>query len=184
MKHNSFEKNYSLKSLIRFAIPSIIMMLVLSIYNVADGTFVSRYVGTTALSAVNMAYPIVSVEMAVAIMLSAGGSAIIAYKMGQDKNDEARQNFTAIVIMEIILGIIVALLGNIFIEPIVNGLGATEIQFEYCKTYLRVLLCFAPFFFRVSFSYTFCNSGKTETRTNYNSYFWSSGFPFELYICS
>lgn len=85
--NNSLAKQYTFSSLISFTLPNIIMMIFLSLYTIVDGIFVSRFIGTTALSAVNMIYPLISIEMAVGIMLSSGGSAIIAKKLGEKKEN-------------------------------------------------------------------------------------------------
>ena len=84
---NSLAKKYSLGSLFVFALPNIIMMVFLSMYIIVDGTFISRYVGTTALSAVTMVYPLICLEMAIGIMIATGGSAVIAKAMGEGKED-------------------------------------------------------------------------------------------------
>lgn len=70
--NNPLGKNYSLLSLFAFALPNMIMMIFLSLYTIVDGAFVSRFVGTTALSAVNMVYPAASVIMAIGIMIATG----------------------------------------------------------------------------------------------------------------
>ena len=82
---NILARKFSFSSLLVFALPNIIMMISLSMYIIIDGMFVSRLIGTTALSAVNMFYPAICFEMAVAIMLATGGSAMIARKMGEGK---------------------------------------------------------------------------------------------------
>lgn len=159
--NNSLGKNYSLISLFIFALPNMIMMIFLSLYTIVDGAFVSRYVGTTALSAVNMVYPAISVIMAIGIMIATGGNAIIAKKMGENKNEQARENFSFLVMIEGLIGLGIAVLGNLFINNIIAFFGATEQQFELCKLYLSLLLVFAPcFMLQTAFQIFFVTAGK------------------------
>ena len=159
--NNSLGKNYSLLSLFTFALPNMIMMIFLSLYTIVDGAFVSRFVGTTALSAVNMVYPAASVIMAIGIMIATGGNAIIAKKMGENKNQQARENFSFLVMIEALIGIDIAVLGNLFINNIITFFGATEQQFEFCKMYLSLLLMFAPcFMLQTAFQIFFVTAGK------------------------
>ena len=159
--NNSLGKNYSLLSLFAFALPNMIMMIFLSLYTIVDGAFVSRFVGTTALSAVNMVYPAASVIMAIGIMIATGGNAIIAKKMGENKNQQARENFSFLVMIEALIGIGIAVLGNLSINNIITFFGATEQQFEFCKMYLSLLLMFAPcFMLQTAFQIFFVTAGK------------------------
>ena len=74
---NDISKEFSLGGLLRFTFPTIIMMMFVATYIIADGIFVSRFVGTAALSAINIVYPLINVMLGVGIMLGTGGSAII-----------------------------------------------------------------------------------------------------------
>lgn len=159
--NSSLAKKHSFFSLILFTLPNIIMMFFLSLYIIVDGIFIARFVGTTALSAVNMIYPLISLQMAIGIMVSSGGSAIIAKKLGEKKEHESRQNFSLIIAVITFVGIIIALLGNLFINQIIILLGANEIQFDLCRTYGRILLMFSPFFFlQTAFQAFFVTAGK------------------------
>ena len=147
--------------MLAFTLPNVIMMLFLSMYTIVDGMFVSRFVGTTALSSINMVYPAISVEMALAIMISTGGSAIIAIRLGEGRLQTAKENFSFLVLVELLLGILVAVLGILFAEPLLHLLGTTEAQFETGKTYLVILMAFSPFFFlQTAFQTFFVTAGK------------------------
>lgn len=87
---NSLAKKFTFRSLVLFSIPNIITMVFMSLYSIVDGICVSHFVGTDGLSAVNIVYPMISVELAVSIMLAAGGSSLIARKMGEGRNHEAK----------------------------------------------------------------------------------------------
>lgn len=137
-------REFHFASLIRFALPTIIMMIFMSLYTIVDGIFISRFVGTDALSATNIVYPMINIVLAVAIMLATGGSAVVARKMGEGKTKSAKQSFTFIVISGTAAGAVIGLLGIVFLEPICLFLGASAALMEYCKSYLFVLLLFAP----------------------------------------
>lgn len=161
MKNNSLAKQFTLPSLIAFAFPNMIMMVFLSLYTVVDGTFISRFVGTTAFSAVNMVYPVMSIELAIGIMIAAGGSAIIARKMGEKKEKEARENFTFLVLVEAGIGLVFTVFGTLFLHPMLCLTGVTPAQYGDAKLYLGILLLFAPcFFLQTAFQTFFITAGK------------------------
>ncbi|SNS25875.1 MatE protein [Anaerovirgula multivorans] len=139
-------KEYDFVSLIKFAIPTIIMMVFMSVYTIIDGIYVSRFVSTSALSAINIVYPMNSIILAIGLMLATGGSAVIAKKMGEDKLQEAKENFTLIIAFGSIIGFIIMILGHVFINPMLKMLGAggNEELFKFSFNYLTVLLYFSP----------------------------------------
>lgn len=141
---NSISKEFKFFSLLRFAFPTMIMMVFMSLYTIVDGIFISRLVGTDALSATNIVYPAISLLIAVGVMLATGGSAIIAKKMGEKKEQEAREDFSFIVLTGFMIGLIFMVVGNIFIDPIVRLLGSTDALMDYCVGYLSVCLYLAP----------------------------------------
>lgn len=161
MNANPLARQFTTASLLRFALPNIIMMVFLSLYTIVDGIFISRYVGTLALSAINMSYPLTSVQLAVGIMLGTGGSAVIARLLGEGKEPTARRDFTCIVVTALLVGTAFALLGNAFLEPMLHLLGTSPAQFELCRTYTSILLWFAPLFFLQSvFQVFFVTAGR------------------------
>lgn len=140
----SIGQNFKFLSLLRFALPSMVMMVFMSLYTIVDGVFISRLVGSEALSASNIIYPATSILIAVGIMLATGGSAIIAMKLGEKKEQEARENFSMIIIAGFIFGVLAMVLGNLFLTPLVRLLGATDLIVGQCEAYLGTLLYFAP----------------------------------------
>lgn len=141
---NSISQEFHFFSLIKFATPTVIMMIVTSLYTIVDSIFVSRYVGTNGLSAINIVYPILSVIIAIAIMFSTGGSAVIARKLGSGDEKEARQNLALIYLTGFVICLILVASCMVFIKPLIYGLGSTEVLFELCKEYLSIILLFAP----------------------------------------
>ncbi len=130
--------NYS--KLIRFTLPSIASMIFISIYGVVDGIFVSNFVGKTPFAAVNLIYPAMMLVMAFAFMISSGGSALISKTMGEGKKEKANSIFSMLVYISIALGILISVLGFIFIEDISVLMGADEAMLPHCVTYGRILL--------------------------------------------
>ena len=141
---NSISKEFKFFSLLRFAFPTMVMMVFMSLYTIVDGIFISRLVGTDALSATNIVYPAISLLIAIGVMLATGGSAIIAKKLGEKKEKEACEDFSFLVLAAVVIGIIFMVFGNLFINPIVRLLGATGVLMDYCVGYLSVCLFLAP----------------------------------------
>ena len=81
---NRLDRDFHLPGLLRFALPTIIMMLVVSLYTIVDGVLIARLVGENALAAANVAYPAISFTLAMGIMLGTGGSAWWPTRWGPD----------------------------------------------------------------------------------------------------
>ena len=155
------DKKFTLKEILKFTLPSIIMMSFFSLYTIVDGIFVSNYVGTTALGALNIIYPYQCLAIGLAIMIASGGSAIVARTLGEHKDEEARQYFTMIIACEIICALIFLILGFIFEKPILNMLGASQEQMPFAIKYYRVYTSFLPFcFLQNAFQTLFVTAGK------------------------
>lgn len=137
-------QDFNIKSLLRFALPTILMMIFMGLYTIVDTIFVSRFINTNALSALNIICPVINLIVGLGTMLATGGSAIVARKMGAGKDIRASQDFTLIISAGILLGLLIAVLGIAFIDRIIWGLGANESLFPYCKEYLFTLLLFTP----------------------------------------
>lgn len=158
---NSIAKDFKFFSLLRFALPTMVMMIFMSLYSIVDGIFISRLLGTNALSAANIVYPVISIVFAVGIMLSTGGSALIAKKLGEGKEREVREDFSFLTLVSFLFGIAILLIGNIFIEPIVRALGSTDALLPYCVDYLSVSLLLAPAaMLQMMFQTFFVTAGK------------------------
>ncbi len=96
MSH-SINGHFTPASLLKFAAPSIIMMMFMSLYTIIDGIFISRFVGSNALSSLNIVYPVINIVFAIGTMLGTGGNAIISRYMGEGKDKEARECMTQFV---------------------------------------------------------------------------------------
>ena len=159
--NQSIGQKFNVISLLRFAAPSIIMMVFMSLYTIIDGFFIARYAGSAALSAANIVYPVVNVLYACGIMFATGGSAIVAKKLGQQKEKEARNDFTSIVVVGLLISILFLVFGTIFTEPLSKALGSNAMLLPDCKRYLRTLLLFAPAsMLQMLFQMFFVTAGK------------------------
>lgn len=157
---NSLEKKVTLTSLIKYTLPTVIMMMFFSLYTIVDGMYISKFIGANALSSTNIVYPVINVLIGIGVMFATGGSAIVAKTMGENKTEEARQYFTLITISAIIVGIVVEIICIIFINDIIYALGSTQSLFFYCKEYLFFMIIFTPFIIlKLYFDYFLVTAG-------------------------
>lgn len=161
MNSNPLAKDFNTGSLLKFAFPTISMMLFMGLYTIVDTIFVSRFVNTNALSAINIVCPVINLIVGLGTMIATGGSAIVARKMGAGEPKRAKQDFTLLILFGFILGIVIFILGIIFIDEIIYALGADKVLFPYCKDYLTIILLFTPAsMLQVLFQNLFVTAGK------------------------
>ena len=132
--------HFTYRKLLRFTLPSIVMMIFTSIYGVVDGMFVSNFVGKTPFAAVNLIYPVLMILGALGFMVGTGGAAIVAKTLGEGKPALANQYFTLLVLSAAAGGGVVSLLGLLFIRPVSAALGAEGAMLEHCVLYARIIL--------------------------------------------
>lgn len=156
-------EHFTTKKLLTFCLPSIIMMVFTSVYGVVDGLFVSNYAGDTAFSAVNFIMPFLVAFGSLGFMFGTGGSAIVAKTIGEGKKELANQYFTMIVFANAIIGVILAIIGFIFIKPSAILMGADEDMLSYCIEYGKILICFVPcYMLQNVFQSFFVTAGKPD----------------------
>lgn len=139
-KQIQLSDHFTYGKLLRFTIPSIVMMIVTSVYGVVDGLFISNIVGSTAFAAINLIMPVLMILGAIGFMLGTGGSALVAKTLGEGKTDKANQYFSMIVIFTIAMGILFSLTGFIFMRPLAELLGARGEILDGCVVYGRTLM--------------------------------------------
>lgn len=137
--------HFNYGKLIKFTLPSIGMMVFMSVYGVVDGFFVSNFAGKTPFAAINLIYPFLMILSTVGFMFGTGGSAIVAKKFGEGQNEKANSYFSLFVYVTFILGIVFVVLGFVFIRPIARLLGAEGELLENAVIYSRIILCALPF---------------------------------------
>lgn len=161
MNSNPLAKDFNTGSLLKFAFPTISMMLFMGLYTIVDTIFVSRFVNTNALSAINIVCPVINLIVGLGTMIATGGSAIVARKMGAGEPKRAKQDFTLLILFGFILGIVIFILGISFIDEIIYALGVDKVLFPYCKDYLTIILLFTPAsMLQVLFQNLFVTAGK------------------------
>ena len=143
MSH-SINQNITPAGLLKFAAPSIIMMVFMSLYTIVDGIFISRFLGSNALSSLNIVYPVINVEIAISTMLGTGGNAIISKYLGEEKNERAREALTQFVVLALLLSLVLLLFSELFLTPISRFLGASDVLLADCRLYLGTSMLFAP----------------------------------------
>ncbi len=139
-------EHFTYSKLLRFTLPSIIMMIFNSIYSVVDGVFVSNFVGKTPFAAVNLIMPLLIILGALGFMIGTGGTAIVAKTLGEGKPELANQYFSLLVYTGLIGGTAVGALGIVFVRPVAAALGAEGQMLEDCVLYARIILAANPCF--------------------------------------
>ena len=138
--------HFSYGRLLRFTAPSIAMMIFTSVYGVVDGFFVSNYAGKTPFAAVNLIMPFLMVIATVGFMFGTGGSALVAKSFGEGEPERANRYFSLFVYVSFALGVVLAVLGIVFIRPISIRLGAEGALLDNCVVYARIILAALPFY--------------------------------------
>ena len=137
-------KDYSLGQLAGFAVPAVLNELVINLlYTIDDGLFISRYIGSNALAAFSILFPLFMMHNSPAILLG-GVSSLASRKMGEGKSQEARADFTAMVLFVGVLGVLMGIIERVFMDPIIRLLGATEIIYPYACDFVRIGALYLP----------------------------------------
>lgn len=134
--------HFTYKKLFKFVIPSIVMMVFVSIYGVVDGYFVSNYVGKVPFAAINLIMPFLIILGGFGFMLGTGGSALVSKTLGEKDSVKANKIFTLMILVTFALGIILTVLGIVFIRDIAYLFKATDEMIDDCVAYGTVVLIF------------------------------------------
>ncbi len=138
--------HFNLPKLLRFVLPSIIMMVFTSIYGVVDGLFVSNFAGKTAFAALNLIVPFTMVLGGVGFMVGAGGTALVAKTLGEGDKERVNKIFTMMIYLVLILGVILTAVGIIFMRDIAALLGAEGELLELSVLYGNIVVAFTVAF--------------------------------------
>lgn len=139
-------EKFTYKKLLRFTLPSVIMMIFSSVYGVVDGFFVVNYAGEMQFAAVNFIMPFLMILGGTGFMFGTGGSALVAKFLGEQKAEKANRLFSMFVYVSIAVGVVLAVIGVFTVRPVALMLGATESMLDYCVVYGRIILAAIPFF--------------------------------------
>lgn len=133
------------KLLMQFALPSVVAMVINAIYNIVDQIFIGQGVGYLGNAATTIAFPIVTIILAVSTLLGAGGSAFAAIKLGEHNEGQAEDTLGCASVTGLLAGILIAVLGLVFLNPLIKLFGASENTIEYARQYTSIILIAAPF---------------------------------------
>lgn len=161
-RESAYYRSVTLGNVMKFVLPTIVMTVFMSFYTMVDGLFVSNLIGTDALSAVNLAAPIIALVTAISTMLATGGSAVIMKKMGEQKTKEANEDFTFLIIVNVIVGLMMSGLGYLIMEKIFESMTLSPKVFSYCNLYLsRYLIFVIPILLMNNFTLYMIAAGKS-----------------------
>ena len=136
-KQITLADHFTTGRLLRFVLPSIVMMVFISIYGVVDGLFVSNVVGKTAFASINLIMPFLMVFGGIGFMIGTGGSAVVARTLGEGDRERANRIFSMLIYVTVVVGVIFSAIGIAFLEPIARLLGADDAMMPYCLSYGR-----------------------------------------------
>lgn len=132
--------HFTYKKLLRFTVPSIVMMICTSMYGVIDGIFVSNYIGKTSLAAINFIMPVLYIFAMFGYMFGAGGSALVSKTLGEGDRRRANGLFSLFVYISIIFGVFMTIFGYFFMEPLVRWFGADGELLEQSLVYGHIFI--------------------------------------------
>lgn len=138
--------HFNYRKLLRFTLPTVVMMIFTSIYSVVDGFFISNFVGITPFAAINLIMPFTQILGCIGFMFGAGGTALVSAKLGEEEKEKANSIFSMLVYITAFSGAVLGILGIIFIEPVAIAMGASADLLPHCVTYGRILLTTLPAF--------------------------------------
>lgn len=160
---NIFNQKFNISKLIKFSLPSILMMLILALYQCVDGLFVSNFVDTNGLGAINIVYPFIFVGLGISLMIGTGGSALVGKALGEKNQQKANAIFTFLVVVSLVIAILAGLLGTLFIDEILVFLGAKGNYYEMARTYLQIHFYFVAFYYLQNiFQIFFVTAGRPK----------------------
>ncbi|MDE6568272.1 MAG: MATE family efflux transporter, partial [Lachnospiraceae bacterium] len=155
--------HFTYRRLLRYTFPSVIMLVFTSVYGVVDGFFVSNYVGKTPFAAVNFIIPFLLILGSAGFMLGTGGGALIAKTMGERNSEKAQKLFSFIVFISAISGVVLALLGLVFLRQVAVLMGAEGQMLRDSVRYGRIILAGTPFYIlQYEFQCLFPVAGKPK----------------------
>ena len=145
----------------KFSVPTIVMTVFMSFYTIVDGLFVSNLIGTDALSAVNLTAPVISLVTAISTMLATDGSAVIMRKVGAQKRQEANEDFTFLIVVNVVVGLLMASIGYLTMDSFFASMSWSPEVSEYCNIYLsRYLIFTIPILLMNNFTLYMIAAGK------------------------
>ncbi|MDK2961625.1 MAG: hypothetical protein PWP20_751 [Eubacteriaceae bacterium] len=138
--------NFSYGRLLRFVLPTVVMMIVSSVYSIVDGFFISNFAGKNAFAAVNLVMPVLMIIGSFGFMIGTGGSALVAKTLGEGNQEKANRIFSMLITVVLIVGLSLSILGFVFIRPLAMMIGASDLIIDDCVLYGRILIASCSLF--------------------------------------
>jgi putative MATE family efflux protein len=138
--------HFTYRRLLRFVFPTVVMMIVTSVYGIVDGLFISNVVGSSAFASVNLIMPFLMALAAFGFMIGTGGSALVSKTLGERERDKANRYFSMLIWVTAVMGAILSALGFVFMRPISLWLGASDQLVENCVIYGRTVIVAGTFY--------------------------------------
>ena len=109
--------HFTYQKLLRFVLPSIVMMVFTSIYGVVDGLFVSNFAGKTPFAAINLVMPFIMVLGGIGFMIGTGGTALVSKILGEGDQEKAKRYFSMMILFTVLVGAVLTAVGVVFMRP-------------------------------------------------------------------
>lgn len=138
--------HFNYQRLFRFTMPAILMLIFTSVYSIVDGFFVSNFTGKTPFAAVNFIMPLLMILGCAGFMFGTGGGALIAKTMGVGDLKKANELFSLVVYAATLCGVVLAIIGIVFLRPLASLMGAEGQLLEDSIVYGRIILLALPFY--------------------------------------
>ena len=165
MEHR-LDGHYGYRRLIAASLPLIVMNIVISIYSIVDGLFVSNLVGTTAFAALNLIWPAVGLVGALGLMVGTGGAALVSKTLGQGLPEQANRYFSMFLEFILLVSVVLAIPLIIWMRPLAVALGAEGEMIEQCVIYGRICAAGLPgFMMQLGFQPFFMVAGRPRMGT-------------------
>lgn len=155
MERIHLHEHFNYRKLFRFVLPSVAMLVFVSIYGIVDGFFVSKYAGPLPFAALNLIFPLIMILGSVGFMLGTGGNAVVSKYLGEGDSDKAKRIFSMLVYVTIVIGVVLSVSGILVARPVAKLFAAADetltaeerVQLiEYCVIYARIILSALPAF--------------------------------------
>ncbi len=163
------EHSIDFRWLMLFALPTILSSIFLNLYSTVDGIFVARWVDTDALSAINITMPMTFLASAIGMMFGSGGNALVAKKIGEGKQKEAREDFSLMMTVAFVFSAALTVLCFAFLDPLCRFLGSDDSLLSYCREYMIPILMSLPFtVFGMVFQLSFITVGRAPDSAHFS----------------
>ncbi len=124
----------------RFSVPAVVGMLMHALYNVVDRIFIGRAVGSIGIAGISVAFPMMMILMAFAMLIGIGATSLISIRLGQQKRGEAEKVLGNAVVLFVLISVVLTMLGQVFMTPILTMFGAGADILPYSREYLEIIL--------------------------------------------